>query len=32
VDALDAVAYDDYLPVRTRGRHLQPKPGDRLPL
>jgi competence protein ComEC len=32
VDALDAAAYDDYLPVRSRGRHLQPKPGDRLPL
>ena len=32
VDALDAVAYDDYLPVRARGRHLQPKPGERLPL
>jgi competence protein ComEC len=32
VPALDAAAYDDYLPVRARGRHLQPKPGDRLPL
>lgn len=32
VDPLDAAAYDDYLPVRARGRHLQPKPGDRLPL
>ncbi|MEO6515758.1 MAG: MBL fold metallo-hydrolase [Steroidobacteraceae bacterium] len=32
VDALDAAAYDDYLPVRARGRQLQPKPGDRLPL
>jgi competence protein ComEC len=32
VDALDAAAYDEYLPVRALGRHLQPKPGDRLPL
>lgn len=32
VDELDAAAYDDYLPVRARGRHLQPRPGDRLPL
>lgn len=32
VDALDAAAYDDYLPVRAQGRHLQPRPGDRLPL
>jgi competence protein ComEC len=32
VDALDAAAYDDYLPVRAHGRHLKPKPGDRLPL
>jgi competence protein ComEC len=32
VDALDAAAYDDYLPVRARGRHLLPQPGDRLPL
>jgi competence protein ComEC len=32
VDALDAAAYDDYLPVRAQGRHLRPKPGDRLPL
>lgn len=32
VDTLDAAAYDDYLRVRARGRHLQPKPGDRLPL
>lgn len=32
VDPLDAAAYDDYLPVRARGRHLQPRPGDRLPL
>jgi competence protein ComEC len=32
VDPLDAAAYDDYLLVRAHGRHLQPKPGDRLPL
>lgn len=32
VDPLDAKAYDAYLPVRARGRHLVPKPGDRLPL
>ena len=32
VDPLDAAAYDDYLSVRARGRHLQPQPGDRLPL
>lgn len=25
-------AYDAYVPVRARGKHLQPKPGDRLPL
>lgn len=31
-DALDVAAYDAYLRVRSRGRHLQPKPGDRLPL
>jgi competence protein ComEC len=24
--------YNAYLPVRARGRHLEPKPGDRLPL
>jgi len=32
VDPLDAAAYDDYLPVRARSRHLRPRPGDRLPL
>ena len=32
VDAQDAQAYDDYLPVRSKARHLQPKPGDRLAL
>jgi beta-lactamase superfamily II metal-dependent hydrolase len=32
VDGLDAAAYDLYLTVRSRGRHLQPKPGERLPL
>jgi competence protein ComEC len=25
-------AYEAYLPVRARGKHLEPKPGDRLPL
>lgn len=25
-------AYDAYLPVRATGKHLEPKPGDRLPL
>lgn len=32
VDARDAAAYDAYLPVRARGRHLLARPGDRLPL
>jgi competence protein ComEC len=32
VDAQDAQAYDDYLPVRSKARHLNPKPGDRLAL
>lgn len=32
VDAQDVRAYDDYLPVRSKARHLQPRPGDRLPL
>ena len=31
-DTLDVAAYDAYLPARARGKHLQPKPGDRLPL
>lgn len=31
-DALDVAAYDAYLPVRAAARHVQPKPGDRLPL
>jgi beta-lactamase superfamily II metal-dependent hydrolase len=31
-DALDVAAYDAYLETRRRGRHLQPKPGDQLPL
>jgi len=25
-------AYEAYVPVRAKGKHLQPKPGDRLPL
>jgi competence protein ComEC len=25
-------AYNAYVPVRAKGRHLEPKPGDRLPL
>src|SRR5688572_2445043 len=25
-------AYNAYLPVRAKGKHLEPKPGDRLPL
>jgi competence protein ComEC len=32
VDPLDAAAYDAYVQVRARGRHIQPRPGDRLPL
>jgi len=32
VDTQDAAAYDDYVRVRARTRHLQPKPGDRVPL
>jgi competence protein ComEC len=32
VDAFDVAAYDDYLPVRARGRHWQPMPGDRVAL
>ena len=32
VDPLDAEAYDDYVAVRARGRHLLPRPGDQLPL
>ena len=31
-ELLDAAAYDRYLQTRARGRHLQPQPGDRLPL
>lgn len=31
-DALDVAAYDAYVAVRSRGRHLQPRPGDELPL
>lgn len=32
LDMLDVDAYDRYLQVRAKGRHLQPRPGDRLPL
>ncbi len=32
LDLLDVAAYDRYVQVRAQGRHLQPKPGDRLPL
>jgi hypothetical protein len=32
IPAAHAAAYDDYLAVRTRGHHLLPKVGDRLPL
>jgi competence protein ComEC len=32
VDAQDAEAYDDYVRIRAQANHLQPKPGDRLPL
>lgn len=32
VDPADQDIYDAYVPVRARGRHLQPKPGDHLPL
>jgi beta-lactamase superfamily II metal-dependent hydrolase len=32
LDLLDVAAYDRYVQARARGRHLQPKPGDRLPL
>lgn len=31
-DAQDAAAYDRYVAVRSRHRHLVPKPGDQLPL
>jgi len=31
-DALDVAAYDQYLAVRSQGRHVIPRPGDRLPL
>jgi len=31
-DQLDVAAYDLYLATRARGRHLQPRPGDQLPL
>jgi competence protein ComEC len=30
--ATDIAAYDAYVPVRATGKHLEPKPGDRLPL
>jgi beta-lactamase superfamily II metal-dependent hydrolase len=32
VDAQDVQAYDDYLPVRAKAAHLQPRPGDTLPI
>jgi competence protein ComEC len=32
LDLLDVAAYDRYVQVRAKGRHLLPKPGDRLPL
>jgi beta-lactamase superfamily II metal-dependent hydrolase len=32
VDAQDVQSYDDYLPVRAKAAHLQPEPGDTLPL
>jgi len=32
LDQLDVQAYDDYLPVRARARHIEPRPGDALPL
>ncbi|MEO8314073.1 MAG: MBL fold metallo-hydrolase [Pseudomonadota bacterium] len=32
LDLLDVAAYDRYVQVRTQGKHLLPKPGDRLPL
>jgi beta-lactamase superfamily II metal-dependent hydrolase len=32
VDAQDVQSYDDYLPVRAKAAHIQPRPGDRLPL
>ena len=31
-DRLDVAAYDAYIAARARGRHLQPRPGDLLPL
>lgn len=31
-DSLDVAAFDAYVATRVHGRHLQPKPGDRLPL
>lgn len=32
LDELDVQSYDDYLPVRARAHHLEPQPGDSLPL
>lgn len=32
LDMLDVQAYDDYLPVRARARHIEPRPGDVLPV
>ncbi len=31
-DALDIAAFEAYAKVRVKDRHIQPKPGDRLPL
>src|SRR6185369_7159451 len=31
-ESLEAAAFDAYAATRAGGRHLQPKPGDRLPL
>jgi beta-lactamase superfamily II metal-dependent hydrolase len=31
-DKLDMAAYDAYVEVRSRGRHILPRPGDALPL
>jgi competence protein ComEC len=32
IDADTKAAFEDYLKVRSQGQHLEPKPGDRLPL
>lgn len=32
MDMMELPAYDAYIKLRGKGRHLQPKPGDRLPL